>query len=755
MMTSKQLFGIAFALVALPVCAQAVQGQIEVGVSRGYDLGNKDALGKYENVPTGPGLYSMDLRWDLPSNYWMEMGATDLGTNTQSAWLRGGKRGDFKWRMGWDELPYVVGQNVDTHYVETNPGVFRLPDALRSSMQSTYWTSTTAVTVAANTPGNVALGTALAGLFPNKVDLGTQRRTATGGLEITAIDHVTLNLDYRYDRREGNQITPIYDGTTIAQFAAPIDYKTHNFNMNAQYANGRWFAEVGMDLSRFTDGVERLYVDNPMRLTNVSATNPTTGAYYQQQAAVMGMPTAPDNSAFGWNVAGGVNLPLHHRVVASYTSSSMEMETGLMAGSTIPYYADQTGGYNTINARMDTSLTTLKVMGDPMGWLGYSVSYRRYELKDKTFEYYFPLRGRGDSTAPTADPHGHEDESWKKDSVKAEVHFKPMRGMRLGAFVSQDNADYKNRFAEEVKDTIAGVTFDGTFKSFSVRAAYSELSRTPSKFEEGETPDVAGVGSFNDQARRTAKIYNAVLTYMPTDDLAVSFTAAGVKNTFPDAPLHGLQDSRTDTYGMDFTYSLTDRFSLNGAYVYEYIDSRMISQYLGTTASTALAADKWANKSRDQVDTFKAGFRWQVIPGKLDLTSDFDYSQGRGDSVYTVGSLAVGATHSWQSAGYNSDPNATTKPYGFNMANAGPFLNQEVVNRIFIWKTQATYRFTKQLSGSLLLWLQRYDKKDWAQDAMSTYTYLVDPGANKSIFMGRINPAYDAKVIRASVSYRF
>jgi hypothetical protein len=89
--------------------------------------------------------------------------------------------------------------------------------------------------------------------------------------------------------------------------------------------------------------------------------------------------------------------------------------------------------YGSVEARMDTFMGQVKLTGDPWSKFGYILSWRKFELEDKTQEYHFTSTVRGD-VGPSYSTEGftREHEGWGSDSLRAEVHARPVTGLRLG-----------------------------------------------------------------------------------------------------------------------------------------------------------------------------------------------------------------------------------------------------------------------------------------------------------------------------------
>jgi hypothetical protein len=333
-------------------------------------------------------------------------------------------------------------------------------------------------------------------------------------------------------------------------------------------------------------------------------------------------------------------------------------------------------------------------------------------------------------------------------------------------------SSYEDRNFVDVRDTTVGVTLDANHNWVSLHGGYTSLKRNPG----AEDPDEAAEGTtggrldinaeMKDVAKQDSKLYNAVLTLTPVDKAALSFSVQGINSSFPDTSI-GLSKSTMTNYGIDVVYAFTDKFSLNGGYIYEtyHMDSNFWYGANGTVANPVATnvEDKYFNKIVDKVDTFSAGFRWNVAPGRVDVGSDYDYSKGRSDSGFTV-------NPGGQAAGDLLFPTNTTT---VNFTQFQYLNYPQVFNATAIWKTWFNYHVRGNVTLSVLYWRQKFDQADWAYDGLAPYMLpgaslyattpgavatlypQLDPSANRALFLGATVPNYNANIVRVSIGYRF
>jgi hypothetical protein len=87
----------------------------------------------------------------------------------------------------------------------------------------------------------------------------------------------------------------------------------------------------------------------------------------------------------------------------------------------------------------------LKLTGDPVPASLHPV-LAKFDLTDKTDEYNFTSSVRGDVKASySSSGFTREHQGWGSDSLRAEVHFRPVTDLRLGAQFAEEKRHYDIR----------------------------------------------------------------------------------------------------------------------------------------------------------------------------------------------------------------------------------------------------------------------------------------------------------------------
>jgi MtrB/PioB family decaheme-associated outer membrane protein len=812
-MTTHRLlpFGLALALLASPVLAQdatptpekpaetpaqpteattpaqamdtapamsegGLVGGASVAAQGGTNLDDSSKLQQYETVPEGAFLDSAWLRWTGSDDRFMEFQGSKLGLDDQYASLAIGKARRYRLTLSWDENPNWMSNTARSPFVQTAPGVFRVPDGMRLGLQNTYtpWVAPTSTNPSGI--GSCANNATLSCFFATEpwvadappIDLRYERHTGRAHFGYKASEAWTFAVSGARETREGNKNTTFYGGPSY-EVATPIDYVTTDLRAEAEFARGRWFANASANFNTFTNEILYATIDNPQRLQMTNPSFPTARPVFSDSATFrLWLP--PDNDAYTVDASAGLTLPRSHKVTGSFSMGSMQMEHeniyGMSANESIttnpvnPAFSNRMPNAVT-EAQFDTLMGALRFTGDPSPKFGYILSFRTFEMKDETEEYEFLSTVRGDvgaSVRAATDPIVRHHEGWSKRTLRGEVHVLPVDRLRLAVSYGQDKNEYDRREYEDVTDKTWQVAADYGISKVNLHLAFNHINRSPGT--EAEHPPWQGATQ-TDIAERSRNIFSGFLTYTPVETVAVAFNAMRQTNDFP-AAVTGLTEQSFDTYGVDFTWAPKPTFSASAGYVYEKYFFDMAAAYFprGVTIPPNFdpAADPnfWSNATEDRVDTFRVGFDWAPKPDRFDVQASLDYTKPRSDSNYTFVPGGAGEANGVWPA---------TPVTGFTSSTFSGF--PQVSKNFLIGKVQLNYHVMKNLTATALYWKQKFDNEDWQSNLtwpngnggldylMSTYMGHVDPGANRWIFLGARVPSYDADIFRVALTYTF
>ena len=773
---------VALSLSALPAVGQEGQnsttsGSVTVGAQGGNGINDSSKLQQYEVVPEGVFLSGVKFSWKGKDDYFLDMKGSHLGLDDQYASLLFGKKGSFKLNLSWDQNPNWMSNTARTPYTETSPGVFHVPDGMRQALQNVYvpWIPGTATNPigTGSAPANPTVANFFAVepwvLNSQPIDLRYLRKTGKAGLSFPIGKDLTINLTYSRETRQGNKNTTFYGGPNY-EIATPIDFKTHDFRAEADFAKGHWFANASVNFNKFVNEVPFAVIDNPERL---ELTSPITGRSVINDAATFRLYLPPDNQAYTVDFAGGVTLPRKHKATATVSTGSMSMDTDLFPLSSNPNLATSATApnpafsvippYSSVSAKYNTLLGALKLTGDPSSKFGYSLTFRKFELKDKTEEYAFFSSVRGDVGASARVVGGvgeagailRELEGYDRQSLRGEIHAQPVNGLRLGVGYGQEKSNYDTREFLDVNDKVFTASLDYNRSRLSFHGLFTNLKREPgSENVDAIQPTWQGATQ-TDITQRGRNSFSGLLTIMPKDTFSITFSGLRQTNDFSES-VTGLLDQSFEQFGVDLGYVPNSKLNLYAGYVYEKYFFDMAAAYFprGVTVppnfDPTTDPNYWANATTDKVDTFRAGLAVTLKPETFDASVDLDYAKPRSDSSYTFVPGGTGEANGvWPAIAVVGFPTSTVSvPTTFNSF-------PQVSKNFLIAKVRLNYHIEKNLTATVMYWKQKFDNVDWQTQNTLPYMGRTDPGSNRWFFLGAQVPSYDANIFSVSLSYRF
>jgi len=668
------------ALLFVGVAAFAQDATTSATVSVGGEVvsgdHNSSRLEQYEVYPSGLVLFGADFEWNAKSGYYFTFSGDHLGFDDQDAIFTWGKKSTFKLDLTVDENPRWFSNMGRSFWGERAPGTLNYLN------------------------GEVA-----------PVDLRYKRSNVGMDFAYIGLENWDFRFSYDHETRRGHQAF-----MTSAEYyfeqAAPVDYLTQTYNASANWATGRWFAGASYSYNKFQNDIPVLFVNYP--------NPPNAGSPYKYNLA-------PDSKAWTFALNGGVNLPYHHRLVATIDWGKISTDRTLLTNIYTP----------TFNGEVGTFLGQIRLTGEPINWFGYSASYRQQELDNNSTYYILGAAG----TRPVG---------YKKTDWKAEIHFDPVQWFRGGLEYNHEKTDHQFREFVSTTENTWKATVDANWAPWvSFRASYADKKRRDGVFDEraeemmfptGAVPVDYGATQY-DIEYRNSKIFNAMLVVTPTSNLNFTLSTLSNKDSYPES-WFGLRGAKYDNWGLGVDYAWSDRLTLYANYLDEKYDSNIWAMYMNRTTPISAWENQWGHKYNDSIHTYTMGFEFDAVPGKFDFSSDYAHSKAESASAFSFIPGGVGGDAPTVSDGIFAGVQYTAYPL--------------VWNKYDKWTNTFNYHFNKNLSASIAYIMQKYDGEDWSQNLVAPIP-ASQQGANLSAWrlLGATVPDYDADIFQFYVSFTF
>lgn len=233
------------------------------------------------DVPAGVVIQKLKLDFKpADSPYFFAMKGLEILQRDQRFTVDGGRFGKYRMQFVWDQIPHSFGSGT-SFLQNTAPGLYQVSPTLRARLQ--------------------ALSTPEARILPNSVlsdvirqelltapttEVRLRRDQALFRQSYQPSDKVELYAQFSWLRNRGSR--PMSAGTFVRrpvpgngladiggaweglgqEFLEPLDYRTIDLKVGAQFRGKRWSAGVDYDLSLFRNRIGSVIFENPFRVTD-------------------------------------------------------------------------------------------------------------------------------------------------------------------------------------------------------------------------------------------------------------------------------------------------------------------------------------------------------------------------------------------------------------------------------------------------------------------------------------------------------
>lgn len=735
---------------------------------------------EYRDLRSNFFVRSLNLHLDnvLGSKKYLDLQSLRTVYKDQSYLATVGQYGRFKVQFRWDEIPHVFSSTSRTLYTQTNPGVFTIPLAIRSTLQAT---------AAADLPATTQAQVASMPFFTPVIE----RKAGTG---LASIDLTpNWNLSFLFSRENEVGTRPIglilNSGPSAsatsgygAELPEPIDYFINTVRVGAEYGRRHWAFQVSYTGSFFENNINVLVFDNPFRATNETRTNPLTGR----------MDLYPDNQAHYLNFAGAFNLKRYLRVMASVTPGWLRQNdpfvpyttntainscgTGTQACSSLAVLP-----VSSLNGEKQTLAMNYTLVTLPWKKIQVKAAYRHYDYNNNTESHEFtPVLG--DVGLPNlAEPEENKPFGYNKKTFELTGNwfFAQRSSLKLGYEGEWFDRSHRD-VAHSLENSFISALDYSPHKDLLVRLAYRHQNREPDAYEDEDSdgipceatalaaaraalilPGIQPCARRFDEAARLRDRGDALVQFSPTDKLSFSASfsttqdnynrSGGANSATPlnfltgssatTSPyfLYGLLKDLSYTYTVDGTYTFSRQISGFAEYSHERYHRRMISRYR-TPEALALSANPngcgpnsvvfanqgpcdsanndWESSARDWADVWSAGLDFNLRK-KVTLSTYYSLAAGKGH-VLARSLGTVPATFLTNPTPLNNSPDR------FVMTTTSAATDYpETVNRSHEVVATLQFKLTRNVTPKLEYRYQQFDNKDYQTSAMTPYMGCV------------------------------
>ena len=578
-------------------------GQVDLGL--GYVSDDSYKFGEYSGL-NNQGLYfigdvELHQRGE-DAKYW-DITGTNLGLDSRSISIEGGKQGSYKVTLTYDELPHYVAYGVSTPFIGVGGAGLTLPPTWVRAP------TTGAMTDLSNSLHDVNLDT-------------TRKRLGLGATLITA-GNWQYEFNFSQEHREGTQAvggTFFFDS---AQLVMPIDYDTKQIDVAASYARDKLQARFAYYGSLFDDTNTALNWENPYTSAN--------GA----DSGQLGLP--PDNEFHQIMASVGYDLGARTKATADIAFGRMTQNDNYLAATvntSLPGYPFALPR-NSLNGEVDTTNGHIKLVSALTPKLRMKLAYIYNDHNDKTPQAAYTwvtTDSYVNVTTRTNLPY-----SFTENKIKLDADYRITSHTKISAGIDNDVMD---RTYQEVTKTTEN-TYWARVKTTATKNVNFMLKFAHAKRDINNYQALPWLNPAEDpllikynMADRDRNQGALRVEFLGIDKITLGFGYDYAKDNYTNSEI-GLTESKDITYSVDASAILSQKTSL---YVYlnrEDINSTQVG------SSTATTPD-WVGENDDTINTLGLGMKHTIIDKKLNVGADYNVSKSVGKVVVNTGSAQPG-----------------------------------------------------------------------------------------------------------------
>jgi MtrB/PioB family decaheme-associated outer membrane protein len=498
---------------------------------------------EYGDRRNGMFIRRLDLLFDdvFGSKNYIALQSQSSFYKNQSYLATFGQYGKFKIQFRYDEIPHVYTNTTRTIFTETRPGVFTVPLALKTALQ-TQSSNGTASAISAALPGylitQVLCGPAVPpSTQPSACDQqfitpAIRRKAGTLTVNYNFTPDLSISGMYSRENQVGHRpIALIFNssplsnastqpGTTSGrQSPGPgvevpesIDYWVDNFNVMMEYGREQWAIQFGYTGSVFQNNISELVVDNPFATADVpvqlippgggcSPTPPAVNCAIGAVPSKAQMDLYPDNSAHYLNFSAMVGIGKRLNLLGTVNPGWLRQNDLFL-----PYTANTaiTGlsplPSPSLVGKKQTLAMNWTLVADIAKGLEVALKYRHYDYNNDTPERTFtPVQGDtigANSTATAQNLPGTVDNhpfgyNRKTLELVGNWFFAKRNSVKLGYEGEWFDREHRD-VHESIEHSFIAAADISPWKELLFRAAYRYSNRTPQDYQD-ELAEVGGV----------------------------------------------------------------------------------------------------------------------------------------------------------------------------------------------------------------------------------------------------------------------
>ncbi|MBA1148112.1 MtrB/PioB family decaheme-associated outer membrane protein [Ectothiorhodospiraceae bacterium WFHF3C12] len=536
-----------------------------------------------------------ELRYRGENAGYLDLSADNLGLESRSARIEGGRQGSYRLYLEYDSLPHYIADDAQTVFYGARTGSSNL------TLPSDW--------VRGDTTADM---TTLDGSLRD-VDIEQEREAIGLGAGIKQGDNWRYNLDFRRFTQEGNRVQGGNFLLRSALLVVPVDYVTEQMDASVGYVTDRWQMELAYHGSFFTNNDESVSWDNPY----ASVTDGDDRGR---------MSTPPDNSfnqlllSGAWRPEGGW-LSTSARVAYG----RMEQNEDFLPATINPAISSPASSRDSLEGRVDTLTANARARAVP--WKPLSITgevyYDERDNRTPRDKYVQIMTDQYIADTRTNKPYGFE-----KTGASLDADYRLLRRLTLSAGASRE--DYERTFQEVERTRTDEYSLGlraGPWANLQLRLRQTREEREAA----GDYETLEVMPAENPRLRkyhladRVRDVTSANLSWSPSAWASIGVSADYAEDDYEESDI-GLTGATDMTYGLDVSLVPAE-----GMTAYAFVSQQRIESDIGGRDNVSGAV--WSAELNDNIRSVGIGGEVRdILRDGLDLGLDLTYTRSRGET---------------------------------------------------------------------------------------------------------------------------
>ncbi len=556
---------------------QGTSGSVTAGV--GYVTDDSAKFGEYNGL-NKKGAYFIgdgEARYRGPDATYLDADVTNLGLTSRSIGLEGGRQGQYKLRLGYDELPHYITDTARTPFLGTGGNSLTLPGGFPAPTTAQMPSSTL-----------------------QDVDLDTQRKTIGVGGAWLGMPGWEFAVNYRQEKKEGTKGTAGTFFVNAAQLVQPVDYSTDQFDASVSYASARWQAKLSYYGSIFRDDSNALTWQNP----------------FSFPAGASGQLALPPDNEF--HQVRGV---LVYQFNAGTTATAdvawgrMTQDQGFLAPTLNSTLGVPALPQSSLNGRVNTFDANVKVTSQLTEQLGVNAAYVRNERDNRTSQATYSWVS---TDMFLATPRVNLPYSFTQDKVRLSADYRMPARTKGTVGYDYDNIERTNQDVDSTREnTFWGKISSKPLENFDgwIKFAHGERDASGYHAVPSVTPPENPLMRKYNMADRTRDSGALRADIAAGERVNIGLGASAARDSYTNSTV-GLTTGKDVTLDADVAIAISEQTTVHAFASYEQIKSRQVG-------SQNFSTPDWIANNNDRIDFIGLGARHALIKDKLEVGADY------------------------------------------------------------------------------------------------------------------------------------